>query len=193
MRGCIASWSEAQMITWTWNWFLLGAGWGCSLVPVNLWGRTLASGSGGTESVAWLLFSHLVVSDCLWPHGLTAACRASLFFQSLLRLMSIDSMMLSYYLILGQMSYSPAALELIVSSNLVQQMTPSWLTQVSSKSCSLSWTLLIELKLPLHCMDPTLLLLASFPLVLCPHAPGSGFSALWLWGGWAGPEKHGFG
>jgi len=77
MRGCIVSWSEAQMTTWTWNWFLLGAGWGCSLVPVNLLGRTLASGSGGTESVAWLLFSHLVVSDCLWPHGLTAACRAS--------------------------------------------------------------------------------------------------------------------
>ena len=34
-------------------------------MPVNLLGRTLASGSGGTESVAWLLFSHLVVSDCL--------------------------------------------------------------------------------------------------------------------------------
>ena len=32
---------------------------------VNLWGRTLASGSIGTESVAWLLFSRLVVSDCL--------------------------------------------------------------------------------------------------------------------------------
>ena len=37
----------------------------------------------------------------------------------LAQIMSIESMTPSYYLILGQMSYSPAALELSVASNLV--------------------------------------------------------------------------
>ena len=49
-----------------------------------------------------LLFSHLVVSDSLWPHGLQRArlpC-PSLFPRSLLRLMSIELVMPSNLLIL---------------------------------------------------------------------------------------------
>ena len=49
-----------------------------------------------------LLLSHYVVSNSLWPHGLHAPCQASLSFtmsQSLLKFMSIESMMLSNHLI----------------------------------------------------------------------------------------------
>ena len=48
-------------------------------------------------------FSHSVVSDCLWPHGLTAACQASLSITnswSLLKLMSIGLVMPSKFLVL---------------------------------------------------------------------------------------------
>ena len=51
-----------------------------------------------------LLFSRKVVSGSLRPHGLHVACQASLSFtvsQSLLRLMSMGSVMLSSHLILG--------------------------------------------------------------------------------------------
>ena len=50
-----------------------------------------------------LLFMSSVVSDSLWPHGLHAACQASLSFTiswSLLKLMSIESVMASKHLIL---------------------------------------------------------------------------------------------
>ena len=50
-----------------------------------------------------LLFSCSVTSDCLQPHGLTAACQASLSFTiswSLLKLISIESVMPSNHLIL---------------------------------------------------------------------------------------------
>ena len=50
-----------------------------------------------------LLFSHSVMSDSLQPRGLAAACQASLSFtnsQSLLKLMSIQSVMPSNHLIL---------------------------------------------------------------------------------------------
>ena len=50
----------------------------------------------------WLLFSHSVISDSLWPHGLQH-CQSSLSFTiswSLLKLMSIESEMASNYLIL---------------------------------------------------------------------------------------------
>ena len=48
-------------------------------------------------------FSHSVVSDCLWPHGLTTAHQASLSItnsQSLLKLMSNELVMPSNHLIL---------------------------------------------------------------------------------------------
>ena len=50
-----------------------------------------------------LLFMSSVVSDSLWPHGLHAACQASLSFTiswSLLKLMSIECVMPSNHLIL---------------------------------------------------------------------------------------------
>ena len=49
-----------------------------------------------------LQFSHSVVSNSLWPHGLHAACQASPSINnwSLLKLMSIESLMSSNHLIL---------------------------------------------------------------------------------------------
>ena len=55
------------------------------------------------QTTVLLLFSHQVVSNPLWPHGLQAVCQTSLSFtisQSLLKFMSIESAMLSNHLIL---------------------------------------------------------------------------------------------
>ena len=55
------------------------------------------------QTTVLLLFSHQVVSDSLWPHGLHAVHQTSLSFtisQSLLKFMSIKSVMPSNHLIL---------------------------------------------------------------------------------------------
>ena len=50
-----------------------------------------------------LLFRHKIVSDSLWPHGLTVACQASLSFTiswNLLKFLSTESVTLANHLIL---------------------------------------------------------------------------------------------
>ena len=53
------------------------------------------------QTTVLLLFSHQVMSNPLWPHGLQAVCQTSLSFtisQSLLKFMSIKSVMPSNHL-----------------------------------------------------------------------------------------------
>ena len=57
------------------------------------------SGKLGNMLVRWLLFSHSVVSDCLWFHGLHVSL-SSTITQSLLKLTSIELVMPSNHLIL---------------------------------------------------------------------------------------------
>ena len=64
-----------------------------------------------------VLFSWSVVSDCLWPHEL-AACQASLSFtmsRSLLKPMSIESMMPSNHLILCCLQSFPGSRSFLIS------------------------------------------------------------------------------
>ena len=87
----------------------------CSRHGVNLW-----PGSFSTLSCR-SLFSHKVVSDSLQPHGPTTAHQASLSItnsQSLLKLMSIESVMPSNHLILCRPLLSPSIFPSIrVNSN----------------------------------------------------------------------------
>ena len=71
-------------------------------------------------------FSHSVVSDSLWPHGLRAACQASLSItnsQRLLKLMSIELVNPSNHLILS--SPSPPAFNLSQQQGLFKWIISS--------------------------------------------------------------------
>ena len=68
-------------------------------MSIILYGESIISNIH--QPVILLLFSHLVMSNSLWPHGLHAAHQASLSMtnsQSLLRFMSIESVMPSIHL-----------------------------------------------------------------------------------------------
>ena len=72
-------------------------------IPASCWTHVAAQGLNKSLAFSSVQFSRSVMSDSLWPHGLTAARQASLSITnswSILKLMPIKSMMSSNNLIL---------------------------------------------------------------------------------------------
>ena len=72
-------------------------------IPASCWTQVAAQGLNKSLAFSSVQFSRSVMSDSLWPHGLTAAHQASLSITnswSILKLMPIKSMMSSNNLIL---------------------------------------------------------------------------------------------
>ena len=102
---CITAWNKISENNFIWcsSNFLRHSNFNCISITRRLLlkyrGLCSSPGVSNWVSLRWSLFSCSVVSDSLWPHG----CQDSLSFiisQSLLKVMSIESVMPSNHLIL---------------------------------------------------------------------------------------------